>query len=106
MPYIVKKSRPEYDKHIQNIVEAWRAKNFPVGDVNYVITRMMLEWFFMRKRYATLNAIRGVLGCVWDELWRRHGAPYEDTAIKKNGDIQPYDVELRESLDRPIKKGK
>jgi hypothetical protein len=87
MPYIEIDTRRELDPHLKEVIETLRQGNWNPGEVNYVFTRILWEWFRTRHRYATINAIRGVLGCVWDEFYRRKGAPYEDEAIVKNGDI-------------------
>jgi hypothetical protein len=87
MPYVKLETRRNLDPHLKMVIENLRLGSWNSGDVNYAITRIVWEWFKQRKRYATINAIRGTLGCVWDEFWRRKGAPYEDKAIVKNGDI-------------------
>jgi hypothetical protein len=98
MPYIKKHTRIELDIHLRELIEELRVRGWNEGDVNYALTRIVWEWFFMRKRYATINAIRGVLGCVWAEFYRRVGGPYEDEAIEKNGDILTYKAEQKRDL--------
>lgn len=40
-----------------------------------------------KPNYERFNAAMGALECAKQELYRRAIAPYEDAAIKRNGDI-------------------
>lgn len=59
------------------------------GRLNYCITEILLNILELDNdpRYTKLNTALGVLEGVKLELYRRLGGPYEDEAIKKNGDI-------------------
>lgn len=82
MPYIVPDARPAFDRVIDDL--------HPVheGDLNYIVT-CLCDKYISRygKRYATVNAVIGVLECAKQELYRRVIAPYEDEKRDLNGDV-------------------
>jgi len=66
------------------------------GIVNYCVTKLI--WLLLDAvppdedivapyRYADLNELIGALEACKLELYRRLAAPYENNAIKRNGDI-------------------
>lgn len=58
------------------------------GELNFAFTHLILEYIDRKGEcYQTLNDIMGALEGAKLELYRREIAPYEDTKIKKNGDI-------------------
>ena len=59
-----------------------------VGELNYIITKMVLKFLGASPRYADFNAAIGVLECAKQELYRRAVAPYEDHAAHTNGDLE------------------
>lgn len=83
MPYIEPKLRRDWD--------AWLSKAphkvVSEGELNYIITRVILQLFPPSRSYHTYNALIGVLECVKLELYRRLIAPYEDGKIVENGDV-------------------
>lgn len=83
MPYIKQEDRPKYENAIAELVH----KTKEPGELNYVITRLLLGYLGPIPRYRDYNEVRGVLGCVTDEYYRRWVGPYEDQAIARNGDI-------------------
>lgn len=61
-----------------------------VGDLNYAISRLCLDWLQLQGdsySYAALNSVVGVLECAKLEFSRRVLFPYEDAAKERNGDI-------------------
>ena len=61
------------------------------GDLNYMITMMLLDyWKANGSRYQQINDIIGALECSKLEWYARLARPYEDQAIKRNGDV--YDI--------------
>ena len=97
MPYIGQGTRPEFDDYIEELA-AQVANHSPgehdlEGNLNYCITRLLLLSFrtrFEKFRYWMSTAMKGILGDVTDELYRRKVAPYEDKKIKENGDVREY----------------
>ena len=55
------------------------------GELAYAIWSLCLSQVGEGK-FANYAVIKGVLGCVDDEIYRRVIAPYEDAKIGENGD--------------------
>ncbi len=73
------------------IVEAFErelSKDTTEGDLNYLITCLILEYIVVKGlRYKTLNEIRGALENAASEFYRRLVVNYEDQKIEENGDV-------------------
>ena len=108
MPYIPghkeqdvsKDDRASLDPLIKALVEkvAERSKAYGydgafAGQLNYCVTSLgvgVMKLLFPKIRYWLIALFRGTLRDVGDEFYRRMGAPYEDKAIEKAGDIDVY----------------
>jgi len=96
MPYIKQKDRDKFVTWIQdkNGNEIKIRPEDPIyvcntsGELNYFIT-ILLHAYINKKgeSYTIYNDVIGVLECAKQELYRRKIAPYEDKAIKRNGDV-------------------
>jgi hypothetical protein len=77
MPYI-----PQEDREALLTVE-------PVnpGELNYAITRLVLDFLGVNAAYADYNTVVGVLESCKLEFYRRAVAAYEDKKIEENGDV-------------------
>jgi hypothetical protein len=85
MPYILKKERLAFDKHLKAI----GPHTISPGDLNYCITVLIHEYLKAHGRsYSTMNDCIGVLDAAKAEFYRRVVAPYEDKKIEENGDIE------------------
>jgi hypothetical protein len=87
MPYISQERRPLYDDAITALADTIDSGT-PGGDINYIITRLLVDW--IRKRglsYAVLADAIGVMETAKLELYRRVAGPYEDRKIEENGDV-------------------
>jgi hypothetical protein len=93
MPYIENVSRPYLDETIDLLADRIRAGSIEptawAGIINYTVTRLLVTTL-PKKRYWCLALGIGTLVCVIFEFYRRFVAPYEDEAIRKNGDIKEY----------------
>jgi hypothetical protein len=58
------------------------------GTLNYIITRLCHWWLGKTPNYEQFNSVLGVLEAVRLELYRRKIAPYEDSKVYENGDIE------------------
>ena len=58
-----------------------------VGDLNYLITTLILNYLKNMESYQKYNDVMGVLACIQAELYRRKISPYEDKKIFENGDV-------------------
>jgi hypothetical protein len=86
MPYIESVDREQYEPFIRALSDHLHAGK--PGDLNYVITRLILWWLADRGvSYERLNAVMGVLESVKQEFYRRQVVPYEERKIKENGDV-------------------
>lgn len=87
IPYIKRESRPELDKHIEELVRTISSSGMQEqdGKLNYVITRLLKGIY--SPGYFNYNRALGVLSAVGKEFFRRFVAPYEDRKIKENGDV-------------------
>ena len=90
MPYITEDRRAELDPHISEVISVLRKLGWSEGDLNYTVSRLVGAAFEEEPRYHTIARVTGVLKNVADEFYRRIAAPYEDSAIEKNGDVGEY----------------
>ena len=81
MPYIERGKQVDIDYRLK------RPENS--GELNYAITQMCIQYIRDRGlRYQYLNDVIGALDGASKEFYRRVVAPYEDTKIKENGDVE------------------
>lgn len=78
LPYINPTRREELD---------WFPNPETDGELNFVITSMVLKYLGANPRYDDYNAAIGALECAKLELYRKSISQYEDLAIKRNGDL-------------------
>ena len=97
MPYINQEERGEFDPFIEELIKSLRRipQDEREGRLNYIITRLLCRGFLEVEkssewRYKFLCRIDGVLTNVGREIYRRISVPYEDKAIKRNGDIPEF----------------
>ena len=81
MPYITPKDREKY-----KLYESCPAPQTP-GDLNYIITTIIIKALGKSPNYEAYNSAIGVLSCCSMELYRRQIIPYENGKIKTNGDV-------------------
>jgi len=88
MPYVDQKTR-EHLEGALDIIECtlYNDSNFAPGNVNYVITRLLIRWWKKNPKYVTICLIVGTLFCVAFEFYRRVAINYEGYKISKNGDV-------------------
>ena len=83
MPYIPRRDRSKFDHHIEALVN----DDLSVGQLNYIISRMIWMLWQKKRGYTLGNNLIGVLECVKAEFYRRMLAPYEDVKAQENGDL-------------------
>jgi hypothetical protein len=98
MPYIASEKRVVYDGSIVNLGVLLKdvARGSRKGDVNYVISRIVLQAFathgaWVPNSYHDISDAVSVLRDAADEIERRLMGPREDIAIAKNGDLDEYE---------------
>lgn len=104
MPYIKKELRQKLEKDIIKLHtdildlitdEAEKGESvltstkLPPGIFNYVITRLLTDYYCPDISYFNINTMIGILECCKQEMYRRLSC-YEDGAVQKNGDIEEY----------------
>ena len=57
------------------------------GELNFVITGLLLDYLPYKPSYSDYNEIVGVLESAKLEFYRRMVAEYEDEKIAANGDV-------------------
>lgn len=102
MPYINKTRREIFNSKISELASL--VHNDPLntvntkaeykavrpGDLNYIITKLLLESFgskLQQLRYSDYNEIIGLLESCKLEFYRRQVGPYEDTKKEQEGDV-------------------
>lgn len=99
MPYIPQKDRSRYFIPLSQLVVELNESDWNVGHVNYVISSILFAWFKKRRSYTTINAIIGVLGCVWSEFYRVKAIDYEEIKKLENGELD-LDNEILNGVDK------
>jgi len=95
MPYVKKDNRKELQTTLDDLVsilhnlEDKSGNTSRAGNLNYIVTYLINEMYPVNK-YSELNDAVGFLECCKLELYRRRVGPYEDVAIKNNGDMSNY----------------
>lgn len=91
MPYISPHRRDELDFY---------PNPETVGELNFVITSMVLKFLGANPHYEDYNGVIGVLECAKLELARRSLSNYENHKIKINGDLNyPDTINVHKELD-------
>lgn len=80
-PYIKQERRAIFNP----IICAISDHNVEVGDLNYIVTRLLLET--NPKCYADYNALIGMLECCKLEMYARRVRPYEDEKCGQHGEV-------------------
>jgi len=87
MPYILPEKRDQLDPILEQLSKKLEEMGCVGGDLNYTINKLADHYITVRGlRYQHLEAVMGTLESSKAEFYRRVVAPYEDTAIEKNGD--------------------
>ena len=87
MPYVNKNLRERWAEVLWTLEAPQLARTATPGEINYIVTRLLLAWLGLNPRYEDYNAAIGVLECIKLELYRRAVAPYEDEKCRENGDV-------------------
>ena len=90
MPYIAKDRRLYLDEEIDILQDKLEQQGSEAGDLNYTLSRLVAHQFWKKPKYVRICMGIGTLMCVALEFYRRAAGPYEDKAIRANGDIKEY----------------
>jgi hypothetical protein len=94
MPYIISGIREWFDPHIEKMFDH---EPLTVGDVNYIVTKVMLRYVNQSKntsmafmsKYTAGAMVIGTVICAVLEFYRRFLVPHEKLKIEENGDVYP-----------------
>ena len=86
MPYISPNLRLPLDKIVAAYRDLRKGYDVSAGEMNYLITRLVITWLPKTPAYYDYNAVLGVLEAVKLELYRRQLSSYEDLKMAENGD--------------------
>ena len=76
IPYHIRLRLANKDAHPSNI-----------GELNYSLTKQLLQWIGHNESYTKYNEVIGLLECMKMELYRKRVAKYEDIKEKANGKV-------------------
>ena len=86
MPYIKAVDRARWSSALAQILPRIHPVT-PKGELNYLISQLIIARIGDNLSYAHLSETRDVLLDVWDEVGRKVLHPYEDLKISENGDL-------------------
>lgn len=87
MPYIETDERPYWDILIKPLTDYFEKQGYRAGDLNYVVTKVVLGFLDEQENYTAFNEAIGALECAKLELYREKVAPYEDVKLLQNGTV-------------------
>lgn len=80
MPYITEERRSD----LMHNPEAFPRNS---GELNFLLTQVILEYLPEAPHYSDYNEVIGVLECMKQEFYRRVVATYEDKKCEENGEV-------------------
>jgi len=95
LPYILQDRRDKLDPIIDELYhmlgdlekDNFDDKNNTQGNLNYVITRLLLK-VYTPVNYQAINDVVGLLNCVETEFNRTVAGPYEAQKSHDNGEVE------------------
>ena len=90
MPYIRKVERMDYDPYIQDLVDTLHKNEWRRGDMNYIFSCILTEYWHRFIGYSAIDEIAGVCINVKDEFMRIYGNPYEEKKRAENGPLRRF----------------
>lgn len=91
MPYLTDKDKEEIKNSVDYLSDTLERKPIEsfAGYINYLNFVFVRRWINKNgKKYFVFAAIIGTLVCCVLEIYRRLIAPYEDSKINSNGDVE------------------
>ena len=87
MPYIKNEDRKKFRGILKMLELNVQMDHIPAGDLNYFLTKVILQYLGEQPNYQRFNDVMGVLSGLDKELYRRITAPYENGKKDSNGDV-------------------
>jgi len=87
MPYVKPEKRVELNRLVEQILKYFEIVEDKDrdGQLNYLFTKILKSLY--EPSYINFERIMGLLTCIQHEFYRRWVSPYEDSKMKKHGDI-------------------
>ena len=101
MPYIKANRREPLDMLVMDFARVRDDYGMGEGELNYLFTRLLLEWVGRTRTYDLLSAARGILQDVSDEFYRRVVTPFEELKRWENGDVYARNPGDNQPASRP-----
>ena len=64
MPYVSKELREKWAQLVWEMTAPGLGRTATPGEINYVVTKLLLAWMGLDPRYMDYNAAIGVLECI------------------------------------------
>lgn len=87
MPYILQELRRYWKRFLVQLLAKINGTT-SVGELNYIITMILLKARGKNPNYERYNALMGVLKCCGEEFYRMRIVPYEKQKIAENCDVE------------------
>jgi len=88
MPYIKQEKRKVFDEVLKELVRLLKEdEGSKHGNLNYCLTKLMLECLPEDYRYKDLQDMIGMITSCSNEFYRRLVSKYENEKIRTNGDV-------------------
>lgn len=87
MPYIKPEIRVFLEPALEYFFDGVIITTLSPGELNYILTRIVLAYWGDNQNYGKIAGITGVLKNVSDEFYRRVAVPYEEAKRRQNGDV-------------------
>ena len=85
MPYIEPHRRKAIDPLLEPLLK--EVHELPPGELNYIVTKIMINAMPSYTRYTAINELIGVLECAKLEFFRRVAVDHEEGVRWYNGDV-------------------
>jgi hypothetical protein len=92
MPYIPAENREQYDELLEPLARRLVVNGSSAGDLNYVVTVLLLTLWQNAPGYGNGSKLRGVLSDVNSEFYDQIMRPYEDRKLRENGPVLPLNL--------------
>lgn len=87
MPYIKQEERKKFRGILKMLELNIQMDHIPAGELNYFITKILLQYLGEQPNYQRFNDVMGILNCMDKEFYRRMMVDYEKIKKEQNGDV-------------------
>ena len=87
MPYVPEDQRKRFEPDLSKLKRKLELIYRPKGTLTYLVYSLGVSYFKGRESYTAMSDSISALNDAAEEIRRRYLNPYEDEAIKRNGDV-------------------